>query len=38
VTSYVKTGMSVDVITNTITEEIDNLPRDDVIVVCGGAI
>jgi len=38
VTGYVKTGMSIDVITNKITEKIDTLTRDDVIVVCGGAI
>jgi hypothetical protein len=30
--------MSIAVITNTITEEIDTLTRDDVIVVCGDAI
>jgi len=38
VTGYVKTGMSIDVITNTITDEIDTLTKDDVILVCGGAI
>jgi hypothetical protein len=38
VTSYVKTGMSIDVITNKITEEIDTLKRYDVTVMCGAAI
>jgi hypothetical protein len=38
VTSYLKTGMSIDAITNKITEEIDTLTRYDMIVACGGAI
>jgi hypothetical protein len=36
VTGYVQTGINLDVITNTVTEETDNLTRDDVVVVCRG--
>jgi hypothetical protein len=37
-TGYVKPSMGSEVITNTVTKEIGNFTRDDVVVVCGGAI
>jgi hypothetical protein len=38
VTGYVKPGMGLEVITNPVTEENDNLTRDNAVTVWGGAI
>jgi hypothetical protein len=37
VTGYVKPSIGLEVVTNSVREEVDHLAKDDVVVVCGGA-